>query len=785
MADPSKPGVSFGITGIPAQNVEHRTKDIPFAPGMPLRRDINDLSQPKGPEPEKQWTLYVLALERFKNLPVDDKLSYFQVAGIHAFPQLTWDEGEPVKKSGVYMLLFEQLVWKNMKAIIDEWKLQGDEHAKWREAANTWRMPYWDWARKQVYAETFALPEVLTMSAVKIFPPTSKADLYPEKDAYPNPLYGFDNPEKYDDTEEPRPFGKMPEGEEKYSIRDRPKDENNPRPSRPANNQVLPWGLANSTGRWAIQIKPEKRYTGLDGVNNFMAANRFFGAETVGKNAPNWLKYNPGNLSDKVNRMMTKGFTATWGIFASTKWDRESRNPSSYLSLEAIHNTVHVSYSSFSDETKTKYAWQVFTGGSNFETGVGHMSDVPVAAFDPIFWLHHCQIDRLLAMWQSLNWNLWWDQAASQNPSSNPNLGKDKPIEADTTPFDDLKPFHKYDGKPDYWNSNDCRDWTKLGYQYDSLVPDAAAVMPNGDLDEQHYKTDLLAYVERTYPGAGLVVKKIRSPGTGIDAPDGLLEETGEPFPDYIINVVYDRYALGGISYSIKFWLGGPEDRNETHFVQENYIGEVFTFTGSFSETEGGCENCKLQAKNKVLSLSQVPITIPVFNHIYDEGKDHPVKDFNEVDEYLKLHLRWTFVQHGGHPLNENDFPATEISVWKGEGVPRYTKPEQKQEADMVSIATMAPNSLDTLPANPVAELSQKVINSPQSRALPPTYAQYEPIYDATDGKKWGLKRRLNHMKVVICSPTFLFFGPVPASFQRTSFLTFSFFYSTSILDVR
>lgn len=30
----------------------------------------------------------------------------------------------------------------------------------------------------------------------------------------------------------------------------------------------------------------------------------------------------------------------------------------------------------------------------------GHMGDVPFAAYDPIFWAHHCMIDRLWRMWQ-------------------------------------------------------------------------------------------------------------------------------------------------------------------------------------------------------------------------------------------------------------------------------------------------------------------------------------------------------------------------------------------------
>jgi tyrosinase len=30
----------------------------------------------------------------------------------------------------------------------------------------------------------------------------------------------------------------------------------------------------------------------------------------------------------------------------------------------------------------------------------GTMSEIPVAAYDPIFWAHHCMIDRLWYLWQ-------------------------------------------------------------------------------------------------------------------------------------------------------------------------------------------------------------------------------------------------------------------------------------------------------------------------------------------------------------------------------------------------
>jgi len=35
----------------------------------------------------------------------------------------------------------------------------------------------------------------------------------------------------------------------------------------------------------------------------------------------------------------------------------------------------------------------------------GHMGMVPVAAFDPVFWAHHCMIDRIWWLWQVKNGN--------------------------------------------------------------------------------------------------------------------------------------------------------------------------------------------------------------------------------------------------------------------------------------------------------------------------------------------------------------------------------------------
>ena len=75
----------------------------------------------------------------------------------------------------------------------------------------------------------------------------------------------------------------------------------------------------------------------INKVNDVMADFPFY---PVGKDIPV-----PSSLSEAVNRMFTPEYNGTWGTFASTKWHSENETDiqTGYLSLEYIHNNVHVS----------------------------------------------------------------------------------------------------------------------------------------------------------------------------------------------------------------------------------------------------------------------------------------------------------------------------------------------------------------------------------------------------------------------------------------------------------
>lgn len=107
---------------------------------------------------DQQWHLYVLALNRLQDVDQSQKLSYYQVAGIHGRPFISWDDVSPApgqQNSGyathsstlfpvwhrAYIALFEQVLYGVVQEVASEFNLP-----QYTAAANTFRIPYWDWA---------------------------------------------------------------------------------------------------------------------------------------------------------------------------------------------------------------------------------------------------------------------------------------------------------------------------------------------------------------------------------------------------------------------------------------------------------------------------------------------------------------------------------------------------------------------------------------------------------------------------------------------------------------
>jgi len=94
----------------------------------------------------------------------------------------------------------------------------------------------------------------------------------------------------------------------------------------------------------------------------------------------------------------------------------------------------------------------------------GHMGPSAYTAFDPVFWLHHANVDRYYAIWQAVYPTTWMIRDINSQQGT-------FTLDAINTATDGntpLTPFHS-DNTGGFWTPNKVRNISQLGYTYPEL----------------------------------------------------------------------------------------------------------------------------------------------------------------------------------------------------------------------------------------------------------------------------------------------------------------------------
>ncbi|KAI0887997.1 Di-copper centre-containing protein [Annulohypoxylon maeteangense] len=139
------------VTGL-TTGINNRTGE------WPARWEINALEHEGGP----RWDLYIQGLAALQNKTEADELSHFSLAGIHGMPYAPYNgvgpvpggsgrgfcphgEGQFVAWHRAYLALYEQILGSEIRRIAAQYNTSY-RNFTYREAARTFRLPYWDWA---------------------------------------------------------------------------------------------------------------------------------------------------------------------------------------------------------------------------------------------------------------------------------------------------------------------------------------------------------------------------------------------------------------------------------------------------------------------------------------------------------------------------------------------------------------------------------------------------------------------------------------------------------------
>lgn len=134
-------------------------------------------------------------------------------------------------------------------------------------------------------------------------------------------------------------------------------------------------------------------------------------------------------------------------LSSTNNWDQFSAiSVGGDASLEALHGWIHNDIGGY------------FNGIAH-----GHMTMFTMSAFDPVFWLHHANVDRITAIWQALNPDSYVEPA--------PNAGGTyfQPANQVDNIDSALAPFHTDDNNT-MWTARMARGTSTFGYTYPELV---------------------------------------------------------------------------------------------------------------------------------------------------------------------------------------------------------------------------------------------------------------------------------------------------------------------------
>lgn len=341
--------------------------------------------------------------------------------------------------------------------------------------------------------------------------------------------------------------------------------------------------------------------------------------------------------------------------FTTQAW-RPKQPVKAYSSVEGMHNTIH-DYTGTNDSVDQNKQY-------------GNMSDVQASSFDPIFWLHHVNCDRLTAIWQAMNPNTTIDEFPSQTDRFVKRSGA---VEGGTS---NLEPWHKTQAHSmtDYYVANDTKELISTfdsGYYYPETPVD---LLKKPD----QMKTYVTQQVYKLYAPASLrpPAQKLASAtptnGKAVDGADKNSKPNDTLPPINIRN--HQESALGhnGAAYrhsgSGSNHSGTTTNHNTNHwqvFLRVKnfaltgtwgihvFLGElpastadwllsdsrVGTVTMLSNQSRQNCANCVAQAEEGILVTGSVPLN----EALEERGLD--VGDTNAVVSYLKENLSWRVVK--------------------------------------------------------------------------------------------------------------------------------------------
>lgn len=616
------------------------------------------------------------------------------------------------------------MVYDEMVKQANRYKNPKDQ-SRYLDAAAKFRLPYWDplmprnlQADGARFDTVWGLPELLKRPQVFLRHPDQPEVLKP----FDNPMYKFVFPKNWD----PDPARRYPRATLFQG------DVMNP-------NETMrtPKTVVARAGPDLASSKIVSAKTDIETLNLSIQRQNVTHASRLWK----MLNYDETQL-DSQGRQVFINRDRPWSYFANHNAVHgsgrrvEEQSLFKGVSLESWHDAIHnmIGQGQLLDQQGTPI---VPEGRKRLFTYVGQMANPAVAAFEPMFWMHHNNIDRLLSLYQAIY-------------HKNVDDGNDERIQRVDNP---LIPFVK-DQSMKYWTSGDglVKNYWSPGFGTPGVSPMAEKAVrdktqeylsntylwaQNNGPAEQRAKLPLgwpknLSDVEaltgkpakgssRTTSTFQAIVSNNGIPtliqGMAAEAKPITVQHTmsrvaalaaempllkTEAATNQQVIQVWDahirvrKYAFDG-SFSVHVFIGHVKDEQpQRYMTKKNEVGFMGVFSRSTADLEH-CDNCQRSQQADLMCSDVVPLTSYLQDYLETNPRAHelievgqiktlPDLEAEHVIPFLKEHLQWRMTDLGSQNRNGDEQQAGLcVAVSKR----TYTMPTEANPAGVYGPETM------------------------------------------------------------------------------------------------
>ncbi|KAI4129108.1 MAG: hypothetical protein LQ338_002406 [Usnochroma carphineum] len=307
--------------------------------------------------------------------------------------------------------------------------------------------------------------------------------------------------------------------------------------------------------------------------------------------------------------------------FSNSAW---TPNSPGYDSLESLHNQIH----------------GLIGNG-------GHMAIIDYAGFDPVFWLHHANVDRLLAIWQALHPDSYVEP--SIEPIGSAVIAQGAQTDVNTP----LKPFHR-DSNGNFWTSAAATYVTSFGYSYPEIQGKSASQI-KAAVNALYGSSSGITITRRSTVEAHQdpTLAPLIAAGLSNEAP---IETVPDPpatgnYTEWLTNIRVAKDALEQ-TFFIHIFVGDFNPDPKTWSFEPNLVGTHAVITPYVM---------KRDPAQSTIVTGQIPLTralrVDEQNGLVDMGNEEGTKN------YLTKNLHWRVTTMDDKDVPRDQVPDLKISV--------------------------------------------------------------------------------------------------------------------------